>query len=334
MEKIIAAPKATRMNILLVMAFFLLPDGLYGQEPDVKLYPYCYESRPEIASPVFINDSVEVVLVVTKENKYALVPVTVENGKPLLYSYKVGTFMGKDQQLLIDRGDFPELAETGLHSRERLDHLTMITGIPLNTINCTARPEAYSTTGFIAEDEDLITVLRADNRTVRNMGLTHPQMARPLFHVWNLILMEYELGNWVRHYDNIRQISYNDHLLNFEASGSKGWQISIFFDEIQGRHNIHIDRTLTAGEEEYINSMYVNLGPEKMKKMRHMLSNLDFSEMLPYYVMRYGFYEGHTGYRADPVAVAFVFGLRSIDEIDKSVGGELYSYLTGHFILE
>jgi len=46
-------------------------------------------------------------------------------------------------------------------------------------------------------------------------------------------------------------------------------------------------------------------------------------EMVPYYVMRYGFYEGHTSYRADPIAIASVFGLRSLAEIESAFEGRL-----------
>jgi hypothetical protein len=46
--------------------------------------------------------------------------------------------------------------------------------------------------------------------------------------------------------------------------------------------------------------------------------------------MRYGFYEGHTSYRADPVAIAFVFRLKSLEEIDAVYDGKLYIVLTEH----
>jgi len=53
--------------------------------------------------------------------------------------------------------------------------------------------------------------------------------------------------------------------------------------------------------------------------------------MAPYYIMRYGFYEGHTDYRADPIAIAFIFGMKSIEEIEKAFEGNLYIALTEHF---
>lgn len=305
---------------------------LKGQSQAYRLYPFTYDFLPEIGSPCVINDSIETVLVITKSNQYGILPVTVENGKPLLYSYKLGTFMGKDQQMYVDGGDFPELASTGLHSNDQLDTKEFITGIPINVITYTGRPNAYSISGFMAEDEDIISVLKGDNQLVQKLGLTHPQLAKPLFHVWNLILKEIELGNWTRFYDNIKHIYYNNNLLNLRTSGSKGWQISIFFDEIQGRYNIHIDRKLTLEEEKYLNGKYSHLNLDKMNRLKHKLTNLDFSEMLPYYIMRYGFYEGHTDdYRCDPIAISIIFGLKSLEEVDQKLDGKLFTVLTTHY---
>ncbi|MBE0675068.1 MAG: hypothetical protein IH591_10435 [Bacteroidales bacterium] len=332
MENLINALRNNPSIKNLILVLIILSNVACGQTAKHKLYPFSYDSMPEIKSPTFINDSVESVLIVTKDDRYASAPVTVDNGKPLLYSYKVGTYMGKDQQLLVDKGDFPELAKTGLHSDDRLENTKAITGIPVGIINCTGRPNAYSTTGFMAEDEDIISVLKNDNRTVSKLGLTHPQLARPLFHIWNLILLEYELGNWGRFYDNIKHIYYNEYILNFQASGSKGWQISIFLDEIQGRHNIHIDRKLTDKDEKYLREKYSTLSPDKMNDLKSRLINLDFSEMLPYYIMRYGFYEGHSGYRTDPISIAFIFGLKSLEQIDKDLEGQLYNALFDHFV--
>ena len=81
-----------------------------------------------------------------------------------------------------------------------------------------------------------------DNRLVHKLGLTHPQMAKPLFQVWNIILKEIELGNWSRFWNNIRHIIYNGRKVILKAGGGKGWQISIFQDEIKGRFNINVHR--------------------------------------------------------------------------------------------
>ena len=53
--------------------------------------------------------------------------------------------------------------------------------------------------------------------------------------------------------------------------------------------------------------------------------------MVPYYIMRYGFYEGHTSYRADPIAISIILNLKSLEEIDNVFDGELDKVLTTHY---
>ena len=106
-----------------------------------------------------------------------------------------------------------------------------------------------------------------------------------------------------------------------------------FFDEVQGRYNIHIDRKPTNKEEQLIDNNYSQISKSELKELKQKLINLDFSEILPYYIMRYGFYKGHTDYSCDPVSIAFIFGLKNIEEIDIAVDGDLYSTLTDHYIL-
>lgn len=324
----------TRYKLLKVVIGLLFLSSLTNSQTfSHKLYPYLYQNKPDILSPGTLGDTIEILLVETKLNMFGIVPVTMENGQPLLYSYKVGTIMGKDSQMHIDSGDFPSLATIGLHSEIELDRKKMITGIPVDVINCTARPNAYSISGFMAEDEDIISVLKGDNKLVKAMGLTHPQLAKPLFHIWNLILKEIELGNWKgRYYDNIKHVFYNGNLLSFSVNSSKGWQISIFFDEVQGRYDIHLNRSLSQTEENYLRVKYSHLDEDEIAVLTKMMTNLHLSEMLPYYIMQYGFYEGHTGdYRCDPIVIAFFFGLRSIEEIDRAFEGDLLNTLVKHY---
>jgi hypothetical protein len=65
--------------------------------------------------------------------------------------------------------------------------------------------------------------------------------------------------------------------------------------------------------------------------VRKKISSLHTGEMVPYYINRYGFYEGHTDFRAEPMAIAFIFGIRSLEEIHMATGGDLYGYLNQHF---
>jgi hypothetical protein len=71
-----------------------------------------------------------------------------------------------------------------------------------------------------------------------------------------------------------------------------------------------------------------------MAALLKKLSSIQTGEMLPYYIMRYGFYEGHTDYRADPVAIAWIFGLKSLEQIEAAFPGRLEDVLTQHFTWE
>ena len=152
-------------------------------------------------------------------------------------------------------------------------------------------------------------MLKGDNRLVNQLGLTHPQMAKPLFHVWNMMLKEIGMGR-LRRFSDIQHFYYNDGKVMMKGEGTKGWQNSIFQDEIQGKFDISIDRFLTGKEKSMLKGWYTHLSERQMTELEKKLTHIGFSEMLPYYIMRYGFYEGHTSYRADPIAIAFVFGLR------------------------
>lgn len=303
------------------------PDG----KQEYTLYPHTYDRMPDLPSPFFAKEGTEVLIARLQSGRYALVPVTVENGEPYNCRFR---FYGKGRQLDVDSGDFPSLGKRGLHSERELDGKTLITGRPIWVINVIGRPGAFSGEGFLAEDEDIISVLKGDNLLVERLGLTHPDMARPLFHVWNLILKEMELGNLKRQWKNISHILYNEHEIYIELDGGKGFQDSIFHDEIQGRMNIQIWREFEQKEKDYLHEKYAGLDPGSMAELQKRLSRVQTAEMEPYYVMRYGFYEGHTGFRVDPIALAFIFGLRSLEEIEKTFEGELHEALTRHHVAQ
>jgi len=84
----------------------------------------------------------------------------------------------------------------------------------------------------------------------------------------------------------------------------------------------------------FLQEKYSNLSDEQMRDFQKMLSYIRTGEMVPFYIMRYGFYEGHTGYRADPIAISLIFGLRGLEEIEKAFAGNLYKALTEHFTRE
>ena len=279
------------------------------------------------------EEGAEILTAILKNGKYVLIPVTVENGKPLHYSSRVSTAYGKDQQLQVDRGDFPALAETGLHAEAELDAKDMITGMPVDVITYIGRPWRFSGAGFMAEDEDIISVLKGDNNLVRKLGLTHPQLARCLYQVWNMILQEIECGK-LKRFSGIQCFFYNGNKIMLRAESMKGWQTSIFHDEIQGRFDIDVQRMLTPAERVFLQEKYAHLSTAQMAELQEKLTSFHFSEMVPYYIMRYGFYEGHTDYRADPIAIARIFGLKSVEEIENAFQGSLYRALISHFTEE
>lgn len=288
-----------------------------------NLYPYTYETPPNLPSPFTSENGTEIIVGFLKNEQYALIPVTVENGEPYSRKYRL---YGKGNQLGIDGGDFPTLGKTGLHSEQELDAKEMITGRLISVINYIGRPGRFSYEGFMSHDEDIISILKGDNRIVEGLGLTHPQMAIPIFHVWNLILD----GFW----DKIVYVLYNGKKVYISAQGGKGYQESIFHDEIHGGWNIHIWRVMDQEEKDFINKKYSQLNEEQKSELLNKLSHIHTGEMEPFYIMRYGFYEGHTNYRVDPLAVSFIFGLKSLKEIEASFNEEIHKTLTEHFTAE
>jgi len=271
------------------------------------------------------DDGAEIIISITLDNMYTLMPVTVENGNPL--DYTTGQWYCKGRQIDVDSSDFPTLAEKGLHSEDELTRTKTITGKPISEITRIGRPQMYSRAGFMSQDEDIISVLKGDNRLVNQLGMTHPQMANPLFHVFNVIITvkkDSERGN-------IKGIFYNDRMIYLKFIGSKGWQESIFNDEILGYWEIEIWRELEKEEKEFLDEKYSHLSENEINELINKLSHIHTGEMVPFYIMRYGFYEGHTSYCADPIAIAFIFSLRNIEEIENAFDGGLYDALTCHF---
>jgi hypothetical protein len=258
--------------------------------------------------------------------------VTVENDEPIDWQKQR---FNKGRQVDVDEVDFPALAATGLHDNDELERVNAITGRSLDELNRLGRPNGLSSSGFFAADEDIISVLKGDNALVCNLRLTHSQLARPLFHVWNAILLELERGSQQgrvpRFWRAFSPIDYNGREIIVKAEGTKGFQQSLFNDEIKGNAIITISRELTAAETASLLEKYAHLSPQQKDELISRLTRMQTGEMEPYYIMRYGFYEGHTSWRVDPIAIAFIFNLRSLDEIEAAFPKKLHEALTGHF---
>lgn len=304
-------------------------DVKYVVDPETnaryKLYPFVYETLPEdITSPFEDANGKQYIVACTKKGKFAIIDVTIGVKETQHGKFSIG------DQLKVDDVDFPTLAATGLHSEEELNATSSITGKPVSQITTDGQPKHFSEAGFMAADENIINVLRGDNRIVGKMKSTHPEMAKPLFHMWNLILVEVNLERFGRFWNSFDRILYNGVEIEIKAWGTKGYQQSIFNDEIIGGYWMNLYRELSREEMTFLKEKYSWLGEKEFLRMVKALTFIHTGEMEPYYIQRYGFYEGHTEWRADPIAIAWLFGFKSLQELESIFDGKLYEVLTGH----
>ena len=286
-----------------------------------KLYPEVNDIIPDLPSPFINSEGNEFVIAVTKEEKYAIISVTLNNDR------------GICPQLVVDTADFPMLVKTGLHSEDALNQIETITGRPIERITELGHPNGLSHSGFMAEDEGIISVIKGDNRIVSQLGSTHPQMAKPLFHVLNMMDADLSLNRWnmaIHQWDNIHYFFYNDHKVFVEAGDTKGGQKSIFDDNIEGAFHVKIWREFDAKEAQFLKENSSHISQDEFNEFKVLLSFINMGEMEPQYIMRYGFYEGHTFWRADPIAISFIFGIKTLDELYRIFDKKLYETLTLH----
>jgi len=309
---------------LLVVFLFAETDTVYtSQLEKFPIYPQYLDKRPDLPSPFISENGNEFVIAFTKFGKYAIIPVTLGNDRDI------------SPQLYIDGHDFPLLERYGLHDAKLLNNLTHITGWDLDTINDLGRPGNLSDDGFMAEDEDIRSILIRDNSIVTAMELTHPELAKPLFHVLNMMEWDLKLGRWnmaIHKWDHIRYFYYNQHKIYVDAEDTKGGQRSIFNDGIEGAFHIQLERQAAPEELALLAKNYHHLPTESYEELKKALFTLTTGEMEPQYIMRYGFYEGHTYWRTDPIAIALIFGLLDLNEIEEIFKNNLYEVLTEHAV--
>jgi hypothetical protein len=293
-------------------------------------YPEFSSERPGLPSPAKDRRGREVVLATLQDSLYTWFDATVENGDA--FDYKK-SLLGKGNQLLADETDFPTFAKRGIHSDRELASTKIITGRSVSQITVDGRPGRSSGAGFMAANETILSVVWQDNQTVKKMGLTHPDLARPLFQLWNSTNTHTRANESkpAKERTDFTGLVYNGYEIAVQVTGSRGWQESIFNDEILGTGHIEIRRELDDEELEFLKGLYKHLTPEQFEVMKEKLIHLHTGEMVLFYINRYGFYEGHTDFRADPVTIAFVFGLKSIEELHKAANENLYQYFTSHF---
>jgi hypothetical protein len=284
-----------------------------------SLFPAASNERPKIPSPHETADGAEILTACTEQGHYVLVPVTITPGI---------TTRPWEVPLEIDGEDFPTLARTGLHSEAELDRIRSITGRSPEEVTELGRPGRLSTSGFMAEDEDVLSVIKGDNQLATKLGLTHPELARPLLHVCNLLRVIHRESGQRR----TNTFFYGGMRLTLEVEFTRGGQKSIFNDGLEGAWGIKLRRELEPTEAALLDRAYAHLEPTQRESVRTHLTQVFTGEMQPFYIYRYGFYEGHTGWRTDPIAIAFMFGLRALKEIEAAFPGQLHAALTEHFV--
>jgi hypothetical protein len=312
---------------LMLIAGILIQCTSRNQKIDIillpyKIYPEVNSDKPELKSPFTSMEKDDYVVAVTKDKTFAIIPVTLSNKR------------GICKQLVVDTLDFPDLAKNGIHSEAHLEQIKTITGWSLDTISNLGRPEGLSHSGFMAADEDILSVIRSDNQIVEKLGLKHRELAKPLFHVLNMMDMDLSLDRWnmARHqWDNITSFYYYGNIVYVESYDTKGGQRSIFNDSIEGAFHIKLWHEFSDEETEYLNQHYGHLSEKEMKEFKARLGFLNVGEMQPQYIMRYGFYEGHTFWRACPVAISYIFGFKSLEELDHLFEEQLFKVMTSHY---
>jgi len=294
-------------------------------------YPQQIKEKPSIPSPVESNNETWI-LGKVNDGGFMIIPVTVKDGPlniPCHYS-----FIGRGMETYINSEDFPLLANKGLHDDEKLKSVTMVTGRLAKDITQIGRPQGASWSGFMAKDESLQSVLIGDNRLVKAMKLKHSDLAKPLFHIWNLVVVEHEHNRMTYQGPSFISILYNGYEVVLNIRCTKCFQYSIFYDNLQCTYDMKIGRNLTQDEEAYIDKRYVRLPESQLAAIKMKLSEINVGEIIPYYIQRYGFYEGHTMWRADPLAIAFIFGIKSLEELEMTFPGNLNEILFQHYVSE
>ncbi|MDB4582318.1 hypothetical protein N9164_04135 [Draconibacterium sp.] len=328
-----------KLAILVYLGIFLLTACILDRyqntlpkinSSNLKFAPKCNPEKPDLPSPAISETGRELILLKTQNDLYTWMDGTVENGEPFDYKKRL---YGKGNQLMADEKDFPHFASTGVHSEKELWNTKIITGRSVSQITIDGRPWGSSSVGFMAEDETIMSVIYADNQTVKKLGLTHHDIARPLFHFWNVArdFEKYCVDTVTNQRIEIEALMYNGHQVRFKIQGSRGWQESIFNDEILGTGHIEIWRELSLKELDYLKTNYTQLAPAQFEQLQKKLSHFHTSEMVFFYINRYGFYEGHIEYRPDPITVAMVFGLTTIKDANRACDGDLYNYFNMHF---
>ena len=99
----------------------------------------------------------------------------------------------------------------------------------------------------------------------------------------------------------------------------------------EGSFWIEITGEITAQEPAFLKKLYSRLGEGEADRLVRALTRIRAGEIQPHCIPWRGFYEGKTPWRTDPITIAFVFGLRTLEEIDNAFRGRLHEVMTTRF---
>ncbi len=163
------------------------------------------------------------------------------------------------------------------NSYQVIDRMNSLTEKTIEEIESDARPNGLSEAGFLGDRESFKQRLKLDNDYVLGKGFTHQDLAEPLFAVMNIL-------DFI---DDSRFNNFTYQGQHYRASYQswRGFQESLFYDRLLADRDYKVTNLATGKE-------------------------LKFSPLVPYYIARYGFYEGNTSYRVEPAAIIDTFQLR------------------------
>jgi len=158
-----------------------------------------------------------------------------------------------------------------------IDRMNSLTDKTVAEIESDARPGGLSRSGFLDDIESFKKRLKTDNDFVLGKGYTHQALAEPLFAVMD-ILDAIDA-------DRFDDFTYRGQHYKASYETYRGFQVSLFNDGMLADQDYTVTNLATGKE-------------------------LRFSPLVPYYIARYGFYEGNTSYRVDPAEIIETFQLR------------------------
>ena len=176
--------------------------------------------------------------------------------------------------------DVGGLKIAGKNDSETIRNLKKINGMCIKKLEESMRPGFSSGAGFLGKDESLIEIMVEDNDYVTSRGLTHRDLSIPLLQISNRAK---------------RMLAQGSRIVEFEHAGIK-WKVEM--TPYRGFQ----ESPFNDGTKTNFDFVITNLDNKQ---------KLEYSELIPIMVERYGFYEGKgIKYRVEPAEIIRVLGLK------------------------